>query len=150
MAESKKKVGTQTATNPHPGNFPLGSPQSRAAARLRLQEATGLGRTGEECICFPPGEEPFFLTNEDQKRAAKIECPLHGKRFEPRFHLYVSAWRWEIEVERRWQKLSVQYRKAFAASFSEGHPLREAVEAITGRDQQPRSGEADVEIPNRE
>jgi hypothetical protein len=148
MVEGERKPEMRSATSVRPGDYQLGSPQSRAAARLRLQEATGLGRTGEECICFPPGEEPFFLTNEDQKRAAQIECPLHGKRFEPRFHLYVSAWRWRIELECRWQKRSVQYRKAFAASFPEGHPLRTAIEAIAGRDQQPCRDEVDAEIPN--
>jgi hypothetical protein len=69
-------------------------------------------------------------------------------RFEPRFHIYVAAWRWKTELERRWPRLSVQYHKAFAASFPEGHPLRTAIEAIAGRDPQPCSGEVDVEIPN--
>jgi hypothetical protein len=30
-----------------------------------------------------------------------VQCPLHGKRFTPRFHIYVAAWCWENEVKFR-------------------------------------------------
>jgi hypothetical protein len=49
--------------------------------------------------------------------AAGVQCPLHGKRFTPRFHLFVAAWLWENEVKFRWPRLSAQYHKAWAASF---------------------------------
>jgi hypothetical protein len=78
MVECERKPEMRSATNVRPGDYSLGSPQSRAAARLRLQKATGLGRTAEECICFPLDEEPFFLNSGDQKNAAKILCPLHA------------------------------------------------------------------------
>lgn len=118
MTESKRDAATQAATNPRPGDFPVGSPQSRAAARLRLQGGA-LGVSLTECICFPPDEQPDFRTNEDEERAVKVECPLHGKRFEPRPHFYIPAWHWEREVKLRWPRLSQQYHKAFKASFSE-------------------------------
>jgi hypothetical protein len=76
---------------------------------------------------LPEEEPPFFRTSEDQDRAATVQCPLHGKRFELRFHIYVAKWRWESELEYRLPRSSAQYRKAFAASFPEGHPLREAI-----------------------
>jgi hypothetical protein len=53
---------------------------------------------------------------EESDLAEGVQCPLHGKRFTPRFHLYVAAWRWENEVKFRWPTLSVQYHKAWAAS----------------------------------
>jgi hypothetical protein len=118
MVESKKNVPIQAATNPRPGDFPLGSTQSRAAARCLLQGGT-LGVSRKECICFPPDERPDFPSNEDEERAAMVECPLHGKRFEPRPHFYIAAWEWEREVKLRWPTLSPAYHKAFRASFSE-------------------------------
>ena len=119
MAESKHKADNQDATNPRPGDYPLGSQQSRAAARLRLQSISDVSKDSAACICFPddPEEQPFFQTNEDQERAANVQCPLHGKRFEPRYHIYVASWRWKRELKYRWPRLSAQYHKAWAASF---------------------------------
>ena len=118
MAENRGNTPTKGATNLRPGDYRVGSPQSRAAARFRLQG--GLLRiSGKECICFPPDEHPFFRSNEDEERSVKVECPLHGKRFEPRPHFFIAAWRWEREVKLRWPHLSPQYHKAFRASFSE-------------------------------
>ncbi len=119
MAESKHKTDSQGATSPQPGDYPLGSPQSRAAARLRSQGISDASKGSAACICFPedPEEQPFFPTNEDQERAAKVQCPVHGRRFEPRYHIYVAAWRWEREQKCRWPRLSTQYHKAWVASF---------------------------------
>jgi hypothetical protein len=84
----------------------------------RIQGATVLGRKGSsECICFLEDEEPFFRTSEERDLAEGVQCPLHGKRFTPRFHLFVAAWLWENEVKFRWPRLSAQYHKAWAASF---------------------------------
>jgi hypothetical protein len=117
MAEGKRNVPVQAATNPRPGDFPLGSMQSRAAARFLLQGgALGIG---EECICFPPDEFPDFPSNETEQRAAMVQCPLHGKRFDPRPHFFIPSWHWRREVKLRWPRLSEQYHKAFRASFSE-------------------------------
>jgi hypothetical protein len=118
MSESKRNMLRQAATNPRPGDFPVGSTQSRAAARLRLQEGA-VGVSPNECICFPTKEQPDFRTNEDQERAVKIQCPLHGKRFEPRYDFFIAAWEWKREVKLRWPILSQQYHRAFRASFSE-------------------------------
>jgi hypothetical protein len=62
-------------------------------------------------------EQPFFRTAEESDLAEGVQCPLHGKRFTPRFHIFVAAWRWENEVKFRWPRLSAQYHKAWAASF---------------------------------
>jgi hypothetical protein len=64
-------------------------------------------------------EFPDFPTNEAEQQAAMVQCPLHGKRFEPRPSLYIAPWEWEREVSLRWPSLSEQYHKAFRASFSE-------------------------------
>jgi hypothetical protein len=85
----------QGATVLGPGHFPIGSMQSRAAARLRLQKTAEVGKGSAGCICFPEDEQPFFRTSEERDLAAGVQCPLHGKRFTPRFHLFVAAWLWE-------------------------------------------------------
>jgi len=69
-----------------------------------------------DCICFPENEPPFFSFPIEQEIAARVKCPLHGERFTPRPHFYVSQWRIESEPARR-QRLSAQYRKAWEASF---------------------------------
>jgi hypothetical protein len=70
-----------------------------------------------DCICFSEKEPPFFCSPAEAMVAARVKCPLHGKRLrEPIFHIYVSAWRVEKEPVRR-ERLSAQYRKAWAASF---------------------------------
>jgi len=107
----------QGATVLGPGDFPIGSVQSRAAARLRVQKIGEARKCSAECICFPEDEQPFFQTSEERDLAAGVQCPLHGTRFTPRFHIYVAAWRWENEVKFRWPRLSAQYQKAWAASF---------------------------------
>jgi hypothetical protein len=108
----------QGATILSPGDFPLGSLQSRAAARLRLQGIGGTGEGSLNCICFPENEQPFFCSPDEELVAARVKCPLHGNRFrQPISHIYVSAWLAEKEPARRRQRLSAQCRKAWAASF---------------------------------
>src|SRR5437588_10494976 len=102
----------QGATVLGPGDFPIGSMQSRAAALLRLQKIGEVGKGSSECICFPEDEQPFFQTPEERDLAAGVQCPLHGTRFTPRFHIYVAAGHWENEVKSRWPRLSAQYHKA--------------------------------------
>jgi hypothetical protein len=75
----------QGATVLGPGDFPIGSVQSRAAARLRLQKIGEVGKGSSECICFPEDEQPFFRTSEERDLAEGTLCPLHGKRFTPGF-----------------------------------------------------------------
>jgi hypothetical protein len=104
----------QGATVLGPGDFPIGSMQSRAAARLRLQKIGEVGKGSSECICFPQDEQPSFRTSEERDLAEGVQCPLHGKRFSPRFHIYVAAWRWENELKFRWPRLSAQYHKAWS------------------------------------
>ena len=117
MIESKKKQEVMTATPIGPGDFPLGSLQSRAAARLWLH---GIGETGigsGSCICFPEDEQPFFCSLGEERIAAAVKCPLHGERFSaPHFHIYVSAWLREKQPLRLLRK-STQYQKAWAAAF---------------------------------
>jgi hypothetical protein len=72
-----------------------------------------------DCICFPKKEPPFFCSESEIAIAAAVKCPLHGDRIiEPSF-IYVSAWRAEAEPARR-QRLSLQYRRAWEASFPPG------------------------------
>jgi hypothetical protein len=70
-----------------------------------------------QCLNHLEDEEPFFLTPEERDLAEGVQCPLHGKRFTPQFHIFVAAWLWENEVKFRWPRLSAQYHKAWAASF---------------------------------
>ena len=73
-----------------------------------------------DCICFPENEPPFFCFQSEEEIAAKVKCPLHGNRFkQPVFQVYVAKWRREKEPLRR-QRLSLQYQKAWLASFPEG------------------------------
>jgi hypothetical protein len=56
----------QGATVLGPGDFPIGSMQSRAAARLRVQKIGEVGKGSSECICFPQDEQPFFQDTRSQ------------------------------------------------------------------------------------
>jgi hypothetical protein len=69
-----------------------------------------------DCICFPDKEPPFFGFPIEQELAAQIKCPIHGKRFRSRPHIYVAKWRRQGEKARR-KRLSPQYHKAWDASF---------------------------------
>ena len=50
-----------TNSEPKPGDFPLGSLESRAAACAILGTLTG-----EDCICFPPDEPPYLELKGDR------------------------------------------------------------------------------------
>jgi hypothetical protein len=80
------------------------------------QSAKAKGRLSDDCICFPPNEQPFFGFPIEEKIAAKVRCPLHGERFMHFLRLYVPPWRRESE-KKRWPRLSQQYHKAWYASF---------------------------------
>ena len=99
-----------------PGDFPIGSTASRAAARLRLQKVGDTSIGSLECICFPEDERPFFRTWTARTLAASVLCPVHGVRVEEAYYVYVSSWRWESEVKLRWPRLSPQFHRAWGAS----------------------------------
>ncbi|SRR6266496_3317409 len=114
---SKNNGQLQGATVLGPGDFPLGSPESRVAARIRLQRVGVGGQLPSDCICFPENEQPCFSFPCEEKIAAQVKCPLHGDRFShPIFHIYMATWRREKEAARR-ELLSPQYRKAWEAGF---------------------------------
>jgi hypothetical protein len=116
-----------------PGDFPLGSPESRMAARIRLQRIGVAGERPSECICFPAEEQPFFGFPLEEQIAAKVRCPLHGDRFRPIFHIYVPRWRRENEKKVRWFRLSEQYHKAWHASLPPNLWPAEEEETADGR-----------------
>ena len=114
---SNKNTKSQGATLLGPGDFPLGSPQSRAAARLRLQLVGVGGEPAADCICFPEEEHPSFGFPVEVEIATKVLCPVHGLRFTPLSHLYVA----KRFREQLWTDLqthhSEQYQKAWVARF---------------------------------
>lgn len=113
---NKTNVRSQSATLLGPGDFPLGSAQSRAAARLRLQ-ITGFGGAASDCVCFPEQEQPSFGFPIEVEVANKVVCPVHGTRFTPLFHLYVAKrFRQKLWTDLRTDR-SVQYRKSWFARF---------------------------------
>ena len=117
----KNNADSQGATVFGPGDFPIGSPESRAAARLRLQGLSVTGEASSACTCFPENEQPFFCSPSEEQIAARVKCPLHGNRFkQPIPHLYVSAWLVAKQPARRLQG-SPQARKAWAASIPPDH-----------------------------
>ena len=65
-----------TCSGPKPGDFPLGSLESRAAARAMLD-----GLAGKDCNCFPADEPPDLELKAEIEAARAIRCPLHGERF---------------------------------------------------------------------
>src|SRR5215472_7098207 len=65
-----------TRPGPKPGDYPLGSPESRAAARAIL---SGIAST--DCICFPADEPPGLELPVEIEAARAVRCPVHGERF---------------------------------------------------------------------
>jgi hypothetical protein len=112
---SKENGEAQSATDPSPADFPLGSPQSRAAARFRLQRIA-LAAEPPHCICFPETEHPSFGFRVELEIAARVKCPIHGDRSRTWGFLYSPKWHREREEIRR-EGLSPQFRKAWLASF---------------------------------
>jgi hypothetical protein len=130
---SKENHERQRATVLSPGDFPLGSPQSRAAARFWLLRVGVAGESPSDCICFPENEPPFFGFPSEEEAAATVKCPLHGNRFkQTTFQIYVPKWRRESEPIRR-QRLSAQYQKAWLASFPPESGPAEKEETSDGR-----------------
>jgi hypothetical protein len=117
LLTNKENGKPQGATLPGPGDFPLGSAQSRAAARLRLQLVGIGGEVAIDCICFPEEERPSFSFPIEMDIARKVSCRLHRAGFTPLSQLYVAR-RFR---EKLWKELrthhSEQYQKAWFARF---------------------------------
>jgi hypothetical protein len=109
-------------------------PAQRLLQRLERAESAAKSqfRFSTDCICFPENEPPFFGFPIEAEIAARVQCPLHGNRFRPMGHLYVSKWRRKSEEIRR-QRLSAQYHKAWLASFPSDLWPAEEVETDDGR-----------------
>jgi hypothetical protein len=73
--DHKDTARVQGATVLGPGDFPIGSMQSRAAARLRLQKIGEAGKGSSECICFPEDERPF--SGLQRRGTWPKECNAH-------------------------------------------------------------------------
>jgi hypothetical protein len=113
---SKENGGAQSATDPSPADFPLGSPQSRAAARFRLRRIGLAGEHLPHCICFPKNEYPSFGFRVELEIAARVKCPIHGDRSRNWAFLYAAKWYRDRQRIRR-ESLSPQFRRAWLASF---------------------------------
>jgi len=98
-----------------PGDFPLGSLQSRAAARALLNSPVPL-LTSQSCICFRENELLYVGFSVELEIAARLKCPLHGERFKLTSHAYFPKWVRRI-VWRTLDARSEQYQKAWSASF---------------------------------
>jgi hypothetical protein len=114
---SKKNTKSQGATLPGPGDFPIGSVQSRAAARLRLQRVGAGGEPAFDCFCFPEDERPSFGFLIEVEIASEVLCPVHNNEFTPLFHLYIAKRFREQLWNDLWTHHSEQYRKAWFARF---------------------------------
>jgi len=120
-----------THSGPKPGDFPLGSLQSPAAARSMLDTMPA-----RQCICFPP-DEPLDIALRAEIEAAKaVCCPLHGNRFSKLAPtIYVAAqFRQPTHLNsEHWKMRSRQYLKAMQASFPPDRwPAQEIVEPDGG------------------
>jgi len=90
VLKTKDSGWRQSATDsyPQPGDFPLGSPESRAAARTRLQRRTVLSRYDRDCLtltlcsihlCGHADPDSRCVTNtEFYKRGWEIRDELYG------------------------------------------------------------------------
>jgi hypothetical protein len=88
---------------------------------------------GPDCICFPTDEIPFFGLAIMEEMAARLECPIHGKRkFWRLTPLFVPAWRREQEPKRLPFR-SPQYQKAWNATFRPALWPAEEEETADGR-----------------
>jgi hypothetical protein len=113
---NKESRAAQSATDPSPADFPLRSPQSRAAARFRLQRIASAGEYLRQCICFPENEHPVFGFGVELEIAARVKCPIHGDRTRTWSFFYTAKWFRERQKIRR-EGLSPQFQKAWLASF---------------------------------
>src|SRR5438270_13834490 len=105
------------ATVLEPGDFPLGSSESRMAARIRLQRVGVAAERPSACICFPENESPFFAFEIELEMLTRVTCPLHGQRFKPYYRIFVAKWLRAKQPHHLWTHHSEQYRKAWFASF---------------------------------
>jgi hypothetical protein len=86
-----------------------------------------------DCICFPEKERPSFGFPIEMEIARKVQCPLHGERFKPLFHIYVPKWLRERSMEHLDRFHSEQYRKAWFAGFPPNLWPAEEEESEEGR-----------------
>ena len=116
-----------TIPGPKPGDFPLGSLESRAAARAALGSSIE-----KSCICFPADEPPLLELKAEREAAKAVMCPLHGARF-TQFapHIWRAVRRPAHLEPQRWSWHSEQYIKAMKASFP---PDRWPAEEVTDPD----------------
>ena len=66
-----------TCSGPKPSDFPLGSLESRAAARSMLD-----GLAGKDCICFPPDELPDLELKAEIEAARATSLPAARRAFQ--------------------------------------------------------------------
>ena len=122
---------TATHSGPKPGDFPIGSLQSRAAARSMFDTMTT-----RQCICFPPDEPPDIALKAEIEAAKSVRCPIHGNRFDKLAPtIYVAArFRQPTHLHpERWMGASAQYVKAMDASFpADRWPAQEVVDPDDG------------------
>src|SRR5580704_799431 len=98
---------------PRPGDFPIGSIESRATARAMLE-----GIRNSDCICFPTDVPPAVVLSAEREAAKAVLCPIHGLRFAgfaP--YIYRPEQRPAHLQEEEWNYHSAQYIKAMRASF---------------------------------
>jgi len=98
---------------PRPGDFPLGSIESRATARAMLG-VTALS----DCICFPADDPPDLQLMAERDAAQSVVCPIHGRRFASfALTIYRAIRRPAHLPENNWKWRSAQYIRAMRASF---------------------------------
>lgn len=120
-----------THLGPKPGDFPIGSLESRAAARSMLDTMPA-----RQCVCFPTDEPPDLALKAEIEAAKAVRCPIHGNRFgELAAVIYVAAqFRQPTHLNpERWKWHSPQYKKAMDASFPPDRwPAQEIVDSDGG------------------
>lgn len=91
--------------------------------KLEQQNAEGNSMARHsDCICFPEKEQPNFCSEEEKQTALRVQCPLHGRRFDERTPtIYKSAWLRESEALNGIQGHSEQYIKAMKATTKGGN-----------------------------
>jgi hypothetical protein len=88
--------------------------------RLELTNTTRMAKHfSEECICFPVDEQPEFKWRAEAEEAARVLCPLHGRRFQTvvKRHLYWALRCYVADFKRGWPHRSAQYQKVMRVSL---------------------------------
>jgi hypothetical protein len=102
-----------TTHAPRPGDFPIGSIESRAVARAMLGASTD-----SDCICFPADHPPALALSAEREAAKAVQCPVHGTRFIDFAPLAYRPIQQPTHLEKElWSWHSPQYVKAMKASF---------------------------------